>query len=86
MVEASPLSTELGLLCHCDLASDERLAEFVASASALDWERFRKLVSFNAMGGMVHARLSLVAPDLLPPSIADYLAELGPFRIDSAKA
>ena len=75
MAKAAPLSAELDLLCHCDLASDAQLAAFIAATPIFNWERFHKLVSFNAMGGLVHARLSPVAAGRLPSFLADYLAD-----------
>ena len=70
------LSTELCLLCRCDLASDAELSACVAaSRHHIDWRRFLALVSFNAMGALVHARLSGIAEAALPKFLSDYLAD-----------
>lgn len=76
MAEQAPLSAELDLLCHCDLAADAQLAVFLEKRGLqIRWDRFADLVSYNAMGGLVAGRSPLLASPNIPARLAEVLEE-----------
>ena len=77
MSEAPAPSPELQLLAACDLADEDRLKAVYAATltSNFDWQRFQRLVSCQAMGGLVGARLMPAAGTVIPADVRDYLDE-----------